>query len=182
MNSYNCLVCNKEDNEDFLIICVKCNGNCHTYCLKPALKEVPRGDWHCPSCLASEIRKVSAVYGFETSNQEYTLQQFGEMADLFKCQYFRMPVHKISNATVEEEFWKIVADIDEKVVVEYGADLHSMDHGSGFPLKSAAHLSTEEQYYANSSWNLNNLPILEGSVLGHINADISGMKVFFNCP
>lgn len=31
--------------------------------------------------------------------------------------------------------------------------------------------------YAESSWNLNNLPVLEGSVLGHINADISGMKV-----
>lgn len=33
------------------------------------------------------------------------------------------------------------------------------------------------QEYANSSWNLNNLPIVEGSVLGHINCDISGMKV-----
>jgi len=33
------------------------------------------------------------------------------------------------------------------------------------------------QEYANSGWNLNNLPVLEGSVLGHINADISGMKV-----
>lgn len=31
--------------------------------------------------------------------------------------------------------------------------------------------------YAESSWNLNNLPVLEGSVLGHINANISGMKV-----
>jgi len=29
----------------------------------------------------------------------------------------------------------------------------------------------------NSSWNLNNLPVQEASVLCHINADISGMKV-----
>lgn len=29
----------------------------------------------------------------------------------------------------------------------------------------------------NSGWNLNNLPVLEQSVLCHINADISGMKV-----
>lgn len=33
------------------------------------------------------------------------------------------------------------------------------------------------QEYINSGWNLNNLPILEQSVLCHINADISGMKV-----
>ena len=33
------------------------------------------------------------------------------------------------------------------------------------------------QEYANSGWNLTNLPVLEQSVLTHINADISGMKV-----
>lgn len=33
------------------------------------------------------------------------------------------------------------------------------------------------QEYALSGWNLNNMPILEQSVLAHINADISGMKV-----
>lgn len=39
------------------------------------------------------------------------------------------------------------------------------------------HFKTFQQEYAISSWNLNNLPVLEGSVLGHINCDISGMKV-----
>lgn len=33
--------------------------------------------------------------------------------------------------TVEREFWRVVSSIDEDVTVEYGADLHSMDHGSG---------------------------------------------------
>ncbi|KOB69968.1 Histone demethylase JARID1A [Operophtera brumata] len=45
-----------------------------------------------------------------------------------------------------------------------------------FPTKSSAQLYPGEQQYADSNWNLNNLPVLEGSVLGHINADISGMK------
>lgn len=36
-------------------------------------------------------------------------------------------------------------------------------------------LSSKE--YANSGWNLNNMPVLEQSVLTHINVDISGMKV-----
>ena len=33
------------------------------------------------------------------------------------------------------------------------------------------------QSYVNSGWNLNNLPNLDASVLRHITADISGMKV-----
>lgn len=34
------------------------------------------------------------------------------------------------------------------------------------------------QFYAKSGWNLNNLANLERSVLSHISADISGMKVW----
>lgn len=52
-----------------------------------------------------------------------------------------------------------------------------MDHGSGFPTKDSMNLFPGDQEYAYSGWNLNNLPVLEGSVLGYINADISGMKV-----
>nr|CAD7428455.1 unnamed protein product [Timema monikensis] len=33
------------------------------------------------------------------------------------------------------------------------------------------------QEYAHANWNLNNLPVQDGSVLKHINADISGMKI-----
>lgn len=35
------------------------------------------------------------------------------------------------------------------------------------------------QFYAKSGWNLNNLANLERSVLSHISADISGMKVCY---
>lgn len=37
----------------------------------------------------------------------------------------------VPTSTVEREFWRVVCSIDEDVTVEYGADLHSMDHGSG---------------------------------------------------
>lgn len=57
--------------------------------------------------------------------------------------------------------------------MEYGADLHSMDHGSGFPTNHHSTTPTDAEY-AKSSWNLNNMPNLENSVLGYINVDISG--------
>lgn len=63
-----------------------------------------------------------------------------------------------------------------QVVVKYGADLHTREHGSGFPMKGSATSPTEEEY-ACSGWNLNNTPNLRGSALSYIEADISGMKV-----
>ena len=36
---------------------------------------------------------------------------------------------------VEKEFWRLVSSIDDDVMVEYGADLHTLEHGSGFPMR-----------------------------------------------
>lgn len=174
---YVCHNCNRGDAEEYMLLCDGCDDSYHTFCLMPPLSEIPKGDWRCPKCVAEEVSKPMEAFGFEQAQREYTLQQFGEMADQFKSEYFNMPVHMVPTSTVEREFWRIVSSIDEDVTVEYGADLHTMDHGSGFPTKSSSNLFPGDKEYAESSWNLNNLPVLEGSVLGYINADISGMKV-----
>ncbi|KAL7304867.1 hypothetical protein TKK_0002673 [Trichogramma kaykai] len=174
---YICHNCGKGDNEENMLLCDGCDDSYHTFCLLPPLSEIPKGDWRCPKCVAEEVSKPMEAFGFEQAQREYTLQQFGEMADQFKSDYFNMPVHMVPPDLVEKEFWRIVSSIDEDVTVEYGADLHTMDHGSGFPTQTSVNLFTCDQEYAESAWNLNNLPVLPESVLGHINADISGMKV-----
>ena len=55
------------------------------------------------------------------------------------------PFQMIPTQTVEREFWRIVSSIDEDVCVEYGADLHTMDHGSGFPTAQSKNLSQDDQ-------------------------------------
>lgn len=40
-----------------------------------------------------KVSKPTEAFGFEQASREYTLQQFGEMADQFKSDYFNMPVH-----------------------------------------------------------------------------------------
>lgn len=170
---YVCHTCQRGDAEESMLLCDGCDDSYHTFCLLPPLSEIPKGDWRCPRCLAEEVSKPLEAFGFEQAQREYSLQQFCEMADRFKSEYFNMPVHVVPTSVVEKEFWRLVSSIDEDVTVEYGADLHTMDHGSGFPTNS----SDTTCEYAKSKWNLNNLPVLEGSVLGHINADISGMKV-----
>lgn len=174
---YICHMCKRGDGEEAMLLCDGCDDSYHTFCLMPPLADIPKGDWRCPKCVVEEVSKPVEAFGFEQAQREYTLQQFGEMADQFKADYFNIPVHLVPTELVEREFWRIVSSIDEDVAVEYGADLHTMDHGSGFPTKSSLYLLPGDLEYADSSWNLNNLPLLEESVLGHINADISGMKV-----
>uniref|UniRef100_A0A7R9CEJ1 [histone H3]-trimethyl-L-lysine(4) demethylase n=1 Tax=Timema cristinae TaxID=61476 RepID=A0A7R9CEJ1_TIMCR len=177
LSKYVCQNCSRGDVEESMLLCDGCDDSYHTFCLVPPLTEIPRGDWRCPKCVAEEVSKPMEAFGFEQARREYTLQQFGEMADKFKMDYFRTPAHSVPSSIVEREFWRLVSSIDEDVTVEYGADLHTMDHGSGFPTKFTKNLHPVDQKYADSDWNLNNLPVLEASVLGHINADVSGMKV-----
>uniref|UniRef100_A0A665WT49 [histone H3]-trimethyl-L-lysine(4) demethylase n=1 Tax=Echeneis naucrates TaxID=173247 RepID=A0A665WT49_ECHNA len=174
---YLCLVCGRGDEEDRLLLCDGCDDSYHTFCLIPPLQDVPKGDWRCPKCVA-ECSKPREAFGFEQAVREYTLQSFGEMADHFKSDYFNMPVHMVPTELVEKEFWRLVSSIEEDVIVEYGADISSKEVGSGFPVRDGKRrLLGDEEEYANSGWNLNNMPVLEQSVLTHINVDISGMKV-----
>ncbi|XP_030403064.1 lysine-specific demethylase 5C isoform X1 [Gopherus evgoodei] len=178
IDSYVCRICARGDEDDKLLLCDGCDDNYHIFCLLPPLPEIPKGVWRCPKCVMAECKRPPEAFGFEQATREYTLQSFGEMADAFKADYFNMPVHMVPTELVEKEFWRLVNSIEEDVTVEYGADIHSKEFGSGFPISdSKRRLGPEEEEYAASGWNLNVMPVLQQSVLCHINADISGMKV-----
>lgn len=67
----------------------------------------------------------------------------------------------------------MVENIAETVEVEYGADIHSTTHGSGFPTIEKNPLDA----YSTDPWNLNILPLHPDSLFNHIKTDISGMTV-----
>ena len=173
---YVCLNCNRGDVEEAMLLCDGCDDSYHTFCLIPPLNDIPKGDWRCPKCVCEEVSKPAEAFGFEQASREYSLKEFGEMADQFKSEYFNMPVHMVPTEVVEKEFWRITSSVEEDVTVEYAADLHTIEHGSGFPSKDSLDLSPEDQMYAESGWNLINFPVLEESLLAYINDDISGMN------
>uniref|UniRef100_A0A8C4E4K4 [histone H3]-trimethyl-L-lysine(4) demethylase n=1 Tax=Dicentrarchus labrax TaxID=13489 RepID=A0A8C4E4K4_DICLA len=178
VDQYMCLVCGSGTAEDRLLLCDGCDDSYHIFCLIPPLHDVPKGDWRCPKCLAQECGKPAVAFGFEQASRSYTLQSFGDMADSFKSDYFNMPVHMVPTELVEKEFWRLVSTIEEDVTVEYGADIASKEFGSGFPVRNGHfEVSPEDKHYLSSGWNLNNMPVLDASVLTHVTADICGMKL-----
>lgn len=159
-----------------MLLCDGCDNGYHMACLKPQLKALPDYDWYCDKCLVG-----TGEFGFE-EGQVYNLRQFQEKAKNFRDHYLstRMPVNgKIRRSTdateneIEAEFWRLVESIDETVEVEYGADIHSTIHGSGFPTLERNPLDP----YSADPWNLNILPLQEKSLFRHIKTDISGMTV-----
>lgn len=178
IESINCLVCERGDDEAMMLLCDGCDDSYHTYCLFPPLKEIPKGDWRCPLCVSEVCKKPTDSYGFTQSTQRYSLNEFGEMAHKFKSDYFNRPHDKVTLDECEEEFWKILGNPDEQVEVEYGADLHTLDTGSGFPTRSyKGKLNSNNLEYLDHPWNLNNLSRVDKSVLSQMNVEISGMKV-----
>uniref|UniRef100_A0A8C6P8E1 [histone H3]-trimethyl-L-lysine(4) demethylase n=1 Tax=Nothobranchius furzeri TaxID=105023 RepID=A0A8C6P8E1_NOTFU len=173
-----CLVCGSGGDEDRLLLCDGCDDSYHTFCLIPPLHDVPKGDWRCPRCLAQECCKPHEAFGFEQAHRDYSLRAFGQMADAFKSDYFNMPVHMVPMELVEKEFWRLVGAIEEDVTVEYGADIASKEFGSGFPIPNGKFkVSPADEKYLNCGWNLNNLAMMNPSVLTHVTADICGMTL-----
>ena len=170
-----CEACGSSDDPSTIMACNSCDTGYHQACLEPAMKLVT-SDWHCPRCLVG-----TGEFGFEEGGI-YSLRQFQEKARNFKESYFapRMPFDVVTERSkqvteddVEREFWRLVESITETVEVEYGADIHSTTHGSGFP---SLELHRNDPY-STDPWNLNILPLHPESLFRHIKSDISGMTV-----
>jgi histone demethylase JARID1 len=137
-------------------------------------------EWKCVGCLANDVRE--ADFFFTDHDETRTMRNFREMADAFKAKHFgQTKFEDIPLAKIEREYWKLVGDFDCSLKVEYGADLLSSEISSGFPRTTDdVRLPSENRIkYAKHPWNLNNLPVLDKSVLGHVGTEISGEALFF---
>ncbi len=80
-----CQICNCDDNEDKLLLCDNCDKGNHTYCFKPALDQIPEGDWYCFVCIGKlHSQDICCVCGSSELNCPYSeLSQ--TQPDLRKC-------------------------------------------------------------------------------------------------
>ncbi|KAI9203893.1 uncharacterized protein BJ171DRAFT_599788 [Polychytrium aggregatum] len=177
-----CEICRMGDRPSSMLLCDECDRGFHMSCLIPRVKTVPQCEWYCPKCLS----QIGDDYGYEEGKLK-TLSEFRTLANTFKANWFhkrrresniklqhdhRGPLY-ITEDEVEREFWRLVESPYDEVVVEYGADLHTVDHGSGFPTVDR----NPDDPYSSHSWNLNNIPTLPESLLRKVRTDISGMMI-----
>lgn len=47
-----CFVCKKNNQQDLILLCDGCDGEYHTYCVKPPLRRIPDDEWFCTACKA----------------------------------------------------------------------------------------------------------------------------------
>lgn len=173
-SSDSCEVCKKSNDSRNMVICETCDHGYHRQCHDPPVDRVTT-EWHCSRCLVG-----TGEYGFGEGSI-YSLKQFQTKANDFKENYFKGrtvydPItdkETIPEDEVEKEFWRLVATPIESVEVEYGADLHSAIHGSGFPTIER----NPRDPMSIDPWNLNVLPLHQESLLKYIKSDISGMTV-----
>ncbi|KAK6190909.1 hypothetical protein SNE40_002675 [Patella caerulea] len=101
-----CKICRKKDNDDRLLLCDECNQAFHMYCLRPALRDVPKGDWFCAAC--APTRRPTHNYrrfGFDEPNyddnatvggtleHEDTCAECGGDEDLIECSVCPLVYH-----------------------------------------------------------------------------------------
>ena len=92
-----CKRCSSAVDQIDLVKCSFCQRYVHIYCLIPPLNDVPKSTWHCPECITllfqTQPQAYTQDFGFAQSQRSYSLAEFGEVADQFKTDYFRMPCH-----------------------------------------------------------------------------------------
>ena len=95
-------------------------------------------------------------FGYEHGRQ-FSLAEYKIHADEFKQAWFRCN-QDVTSSDIEAEYWRLLCSAKEYVSVNYGNDVETTTHGSGFA-------TNVQDPYARFGWNLNVLPVLPQSIL-----------------
>ncbi|SCZ97679.1 BZ3500_MvSof-1268-A1-R1_Chr4-3g07364 [Microbotryum saponariae] len=200
-----CEICSKHKEPDRIVLCDGCDHGFHLDCLSPPLAEVPKSQFFCEACLLQngadygfDEGEEHSLYSFQKRADAFKRKWLLEhpmpkekarAKDFTPAKGYAYvnaqgeaveppPVDEFTEQIAvedhfEREFWRLVESPHETVEIEYGADVNHTNDGGGLP-NLEIHSSDP---YSRDGWNLNNLPILAGSLLRYIKSDISGMTI-----
>ena len=136
---------------------------------KPSQKKKPPSEAE-----EAEATKILAQYGFNP-RRRHTMETLERYSDYFKRKYFSRHNRAVdvSLRDMEGEFWRLVESPEDGKSVEviYGADIATIEVGSGFASKDdECEDAPEQRKYAESPWNVCNMPYNPQSCLKHVEA------------
>lgn len=122
---------------------------------------------------APNASALAEKYGFQQGSR-HNLATLERYSEYFKRKYFSKdgkPVENVSVRDMEGEFWRLIENNKGRSVeVIYGADIATMEVGSGFAKKGSDSCPPGQERYAESPWNVCNMPYNSESCLSHVEA------------
>jgi histone demethylase JARID1 len=119
------------------------------------------------------LDKLSSSVHLFPESPTYNLRQFQIKADLVFDEIFGVKTdeerEKISEDHIEKVYWDLFNNKDRLLEVEFGADISTAVHGSGFQQVEGIDGFTPESLHP---WNLNVLPFCKGSIFNYIEEDV----------
>eukprot|EP00956_Cyclotella_meneghiniana_P040207 scaffold189434_cov39-Cyclotella_meneghiniana.AAC.1 len=96
-----------------MVLCDHCDAMYGISCLKPKLKKVPKGAWHCPSC-APKVKKNLSV-SILSAQSEQVARKRAEIGDAPKKQV--MFLVKWAGLGYEHCTWETQEDINDDAII-----------------------------------------------------------------
>lgn len=92
-----CEVCGVDKNDHQLLICDECHRGFHTYCLRPVMVNIPKGNWLCSGCSGRSNEQMSFEdYSEKMSNKHQDILQYLNLAYNHPTEFFRTHSEAIS--------------------------------------------------------------------------------------
>ncbi|AGO10621.1 AaceriABR167Cp [[Ashbya] aceris (nom. inval.)] len=177
-----CVICQKRATPARRVVCKTCRNFFHRACVQAPPQDQNEGIWICNNCIVG-----NGYYGFKEEEHLYTRAEFKAQCAEYDAKHFPegKPLDNIS--LLEDKFWDLVHDVENRATVKYGADIHNEGPGvvTAFPTLEwvPPHIrkGTPEYEaflrYVEHPMNLLNLPMARGSLLPVFGRSISGMTV-----
>ena len=107
--------CQAKDDE--MVLCDHCDSVYNINCLKPPLKEVPKGVWHCVEC-ARKIKKDPSARMLSAISEQAARKR-AELGDIPKKREFRKKyLVKWAGLGYEHCTWETKDDINDDALIE----------------------------------------------------------------
>ena len=118
-----CRSCQKEGDDDNIILCDHCDAPFHIYCLNPKMTEVPEGSWMCSRCVkffakCERTNKMGIKVLTATAEDEARLA--AENAGIRKVIQVRKKKYLVKwrGLSYKDCTWELPTDIGEDAVIQ----------------------------------------------------------------
>ncbi|KAL3799873.1 hypothetical protein ACHAW5_004385 [Stephanodiscus triporus] len=86
-----CEVCGVNKDDNLVVICDACHRGFHTYCLRPVMVNIPRGDWWCSACSGrSNVQLSYAEFKSNMSSDTHESFRFLGLPFSSPAEFFRI--------------------------------------------------------------------------------------------